>query len=214
MSFDILVKYTDNITWYLNACVRISGSKTVYFDPYGITPDAPRADIVLTTHPHLDNYSLDNINQIMDNDSTLLLTHDSDALNKHGHVIPVKPHQTIKIEDIIIKTVPAYSQENNYHPKENNWIGYIVEMDGLRYYHAGDTELIPEMGELGEIDVAFLPVGGIYTMDVSEALEAVKIIRPKVAIPIHFGMIAGTYDDADEFVSSCPAASRILKVTR
>jgi L-ascorbate metabolism protein UlaG (beta-lactamase superfamily) len=192
----------------------IQGSKTVYFDPYGVPANAPRADIVLTTHPHLDNYSLDNINQIMDDDATLLLTHDSDALNKHGHVIPVKPDQTLKVDGITIKTVPAYNLESRFHPKENNWVGYIIEMDGLRYYHSGDTDLIPEMSGIGDIDVAFLPVGGIYTMDVSGAIEAVKIIRPKVAIPIHFGMITGTYDDAEEFVSICPAASTILKVTR
>lgn len=203
-----------NITWYVNSSIMIKGSKTLYFDPYGIVSDAPRADYVFVSHPHLDNYSEKCINKIMDEFSTIILPLNVSPINKNGHTIYVKPEQTLDFDGIKIKTICAYNIDKRYHEKNANWLGFIVEMDGIRYYHAGDTDIIPEMNNLQNIDIAFIPVGGTYTMDVKEALEAIKIIKPKVAIPIHFGMISGTYDDAEEFVDKCPADSFILKIKR
>jgi L-ascorbate metabolism protein UlaG (beta-lactamase superfamily) len=214
MSRDIIEKYTKNIFWYQNACIGIQGSKTVYIDPYGITEDAPTADFIFVTHPHLDNLSMETIENVIHRETTVFLTNDPGAFNDLAHVVPVKPNQSFKIEGIKVSTIPMYNTNKRFHPKEANWVGYIIELDGIRYYHAGDTDLVPEMQELEDIDVAFLPVGGVYTMDHDEAIEAAKIINPKVAIPIHFGMIVGTFDDAEEFVKNCTVPSKILKVTR
>jgi L-ascorbate metabolism protein UlaG (beta-lactamase superfamily) len=208
------LEFTKNLTWYQNSSIMIKGSKTIYFDPYGIMTDAPRSDFVFVTHPHLDNYSEKSVNKIMDEFSTIVLPMNVIPLNKLGHAVFVKPEQSIELDGIKITTILAYNIDKKYHEKQNNWVGYVVEMDGLRYYHAGDSDLIPEMHNLGNIDVAFIPVGGVYTMDVKEALEAIKIIKPKVAVPIHFGMITGTYEDAEEFVDKCPAESLILKLKR
>lgn len=211
---ELIEKYVDNITWYMNSCIQIKGSKTIYFDPYGVTEDAPKADFVLTTHPHIDNYSLNNINQIMDKNSEIFLTNDAEALIMEGKVTTVVPFETYERDSLIIRTIPAYNINSDYHPKEKDWVGYIIELDGITYYHAGDTDLIPEINDIENIDVAMLPIGGIYTMDKDQAIEAVKIIKPKVVIPIHFGMIVGSYDDAEYFVNNCPSPATILKVQR
>ncbi len=214
MSDKILNKYTSNLLWYQNACICIKASKTIYFDPYGVTKDSQIADFIFVTHPHLDNLSMTKTKYIIQKETTVFLTNDPGPFNDISHVVPVEPNQSFKIEGIKIETIPMYNLTHRYHPKEAGWVGYVVEIDGIRYYHAGDTDLVPEMKNLKNIDVAFLPVGGIYSMDQHQAVEAVKIIKPKVAIPIHFGMIVGTFDDAEEFVKNCPVPSKILKVTR
>lgn len=214
MAVNNIEKLTSNLTWYMHSCIAINGSKRIYFDPYGIPDDSPKADYVLTSHPHLDHYSLFTINSIMDDNSVIFLTEDSDALIKNGEVVTVTPNNTFNYEGITVKTIPAYNIDKRYHPKENNWVGYVLEMDGIRYYFAGDTDFIPEMEQLEDIDVAFLPIGGYYTMDHVEALKAVDVIKPKVAIPIHFGMIIGTYDEGEEFVNNCSVPATILKIAR
>ncbi len=214
MSENVLEKYTSNISWYKNACICIESSKTLYFDPYGVTKNSPPADFIFVTHPHLDNFSMSTVQYILHKETTVFLTNDPGPFNDMAHVVPVKPGQSFEIEGIKVETIPMYNVNTRYHPKEAGWVGYIVEIDGTRYYHAGDTDIVPEMENVKDIDVAFLPVGGVYSMDHNEAVEAVKIINPKVAIPVHFGMIVGTFDDAENFVKDCPVASKILKVTR
>ncbi len=210
---EILEKYTSNLIWYKQSCIVINAGKIIYFDPYRVADDAPKADFILVTHKHRDHFTTDSLKKIIKKE-TVILTPQSIFGFDENEIIQVLPNKTYEVSNIKITTVPAYSLDNVYHPLCANFVGYIVEIDNIRYYHAGDTDLIPDFNEISDIDVAFLPIGGVYTMDHNEALKAVEIIKPKVAIPIHFGMITGTYEEAEEFVANCSVPSKILKVSR
>lgn len=100
---------------------------------------------------------------------------------------------------IKFETVAAYNVNKSFHPKENGWVGYIIEIKGIRYYIAGDTDITEENRNV-KCDVAFVPVGGTYTMDFKEAAQLVNIIKPKIAVPIHYGSVVGTNQDAIDFI--------------
>jgi len=123
----------------------------------------------------------------------------------------VKPGKKIGALGTIIEVVPAYNINKNFHEKANEWVGYIINIDGKRIYHAGDTDFIPEMKELKDIDVAMLPVGGKYTMDASEAAKAANAIKPKVAVPMHYGSIVGSEEDAKKFKKLCNVEVEIME---
>ena len=112
--------------------------------------------------------------------------------------------------DVTIKAVPAYNQGKPFHPRSNNWVGYLITIDNTKVYHAGDTDLIPEINDI-EADFALLPIGGTYTMNVQEAASCVKKIKPKVAIPMHYGSIVGSNSDALEFKKACDTEVQILQ---
>ena len=115
------------------------------------------------------------------------------------------------IKGIFVRAVPAYNLNKRFHPMENEWNGYILEIEGKKVYHAGDTDFIPEMHELsGKIDVAFLPVSGTYVMKPKEAAMAAETIRPKLAIPMHFGAIIASESEAREFASAYAGKTQIL----
>jgi len=127
-----------------------------------------------------------------------------------GNIKTVRPGDNLTIKGIDIKVVPAYNIKKDYHPKENRWVGFILNMKGTRIYHSGDTDFIPEMKKI-KADIALLPIGGTYTMDVAEAVEAVKAINPKVVIPMHYGDIVGSVEDAEKFKKLSPVKVEILK---
>ena len=102
------------------------------------------------------------------------------------------------VQGIKFETIPAYNTNKTFHPKENGWVGYIITLDDIRYYIAGDTDITEENRKV-KCDVAFVPVGGTYTMNYSEAAELVNIIKPKIAVPIHYGSVVGTKQDATTF---------------
>ena len=115
----------------------------------------------------------------------------------------VAPGDRRAVEGFSIEVVPAYNIDKPFHPKANNWVGYIVEVAGRKLYHAGDTDRIPEMKTM-RTDVAFLPIGGTYTMTAEEAAAAVnEDIKPKVAVPIHYGAVVGSDSDAQRFRELC-----------
>ncbi|MCK4640920.1 MAG: MBL fold metallo-hydrolase, partial [Candidatus Marinimicrobia bacterium] len=117
--------------------------------------------------------------------------------------------EKIIIDDIVIEAVPSYNTNKKFHPKSAGNVGYILTLNGVRYYHAGDTDIIPEMKELS-VDVAFLPVGGTYTMTAEEAAKAAQTIQPEIALPIHYGSIVGSIDDAKKFEKLCSCIVTIL----
>ena len=116
--------------------------------------------------------------------------------------IKLKPFQETIQKGIKIQTIPSYNINKKFHPKENNWLSYILEIENKRILFCGDTDLIPEFNQLNDINIAFLPIGGTYTMNVVEAVEAVKIIKPKITIPMHYGKIVGFKEDALKFKKS------------
>jgi L-ascorbate metabolism protein UlaG (beta-lactamase superfamily) len=131
-------------------------------------------------------------------DSTVIVTDPESADMLSGDVRVVKPGDELTIEGIKVEVVPAYNTNKNFHQKQKQWLGFIVTVDGVRIYHAGDTDLIPEMDGF-EVDIALLPVSGTYVMTADEAVEAAKRIKPKAAIPMHYDAIVGTKKDAENF---------------
>lgn len=184
------------IVWLGHDCFRIDGDKIVYFDPYQISPGA-KADLILVTHEHFDHCSPGDIAKIQ-KPETVIVTEKDSAKKLEGNVKVVRPGQTIDVDEIQIEAVPAYNTDKTFHPKENGWLGFIVDMEGVRIYHAGDTDFIPEMNQF-EVDIALLPVSGTYVMTAVDAIEAALAIRPKLAIPMHYGAIVGGDQDAKDF---------------
>lgn len=184
----------ENIKWLGHDTFKITGEKTIFTDPYQITkPD--RADIILITHDHFDHFSPDDIKKLLKEDTVLVLPKDCAGKIEAKEVI-VKPGDRVIVEGIEIEAVPAYNTNKNFHPKEKGWVGYIFKVSGKRIYIAGDTDYIPEMKTLKDIDIALLPVSGTYVMDADEAVQAALDIAPKLAIPMHYGSIVGSERDA------------------
>ncbi|HNV68252.1 MAG TPA: MBL fold metallo-hydrolase, partial [Candidatus Ozemobacteraceae bacterium] len=169
-----------HLTWLGHDSFLIHAGKTIYIDPYQIT-DAKPADIVLITHEHFDHCSPEDIAKIQ-HDKTVVVAPE-DCLGKlTGNVRSIKPGMKIEIHGIEIEAVPAYNVGKKFHPRLNAWVGYILTLEGIRLYHAGDTDFVPEMKTL-RTDIAMLPVSGTYVMTAEEAVQAALAMRPKLAIP-------------------------------
>ncbi|MHA1340161.1 MAG: MBL fold metallo-hydrolase [Promethearchaeota archaeon] len=168
-----------------HACflLELSG-KLIYFDPYKIPKNAEKADIILVSHDHYDHLDKGSVKTIS-KESSLLILPESCSGKYKIEIKKVKPGDTISLNGISIKAVPAYNPNKRFHPKSNNWVGYIVSDGNISVYHAGDTDLIPEMSEFWDIDFALIPVGDTYTMGFDEAAESLKVMNPKNAIPMH-----------------------------
>jgi L-ascorbate metabolism protein UlaG (beta-lactamase superfamily) len=186
----------ENIRWLGHDTFKIIGEKIIYTDPFKIK-GRDAADIVLITHGHHDHCSPDDVKRIQGPDTVIVATADC-AKNITGKVKIVKPGDKITVQGVDIEAVPSYNTNKKFHPKANGWIGYIFTIKGQRIYLAGDTDYIPEMKNFN-VDIALLPVSGTYVMTAEEAVKAALDIKPKIAIPMHYGSIVGSKDDADKF---------------
>lgn len=184
------------IHWLGHDTIRLDGSVVVCIDPYQITSSRP-ADLILITHEHFDHCSPEDIAKVAKPDSTIV-TDASSAKKLKGDIRVVAVGDRLNVKNVDLEVGPAYNTNKDFHPKKAGMLSFIVTLDGVRYYHGGDTDFIPEMKGL-EVDVAFLPVSGTYVMTAEEAVEAARTIRPKVAIPMHYGAIVGSEDDARRF---------------
>lgn len=185
-----------------HASIKITGDKIIYIDPFKIKEETHDADFIFCTHTHYDHLSIDDIKKIIKPETIIVVTQDGKTQLENLNikkVVTVLPDHEYNENGIKFKTIRAYNINKNFHPKSNNWVGYIIYSNRTSYYIAGDTDFIPEMKEV-KADVVFLPVGGTYTMDVEQAIYAANIIKPKYAVPIHFGDIVGSYKDAEQFV--------------
>jgi len=209
------------IHWLGHAGFLIKNSKIIYIDPYNIK-EGEKADIILITHGHYDHCSVDDLKKIVKEGTKIFVTADAQSkvtrFDVPIQIEVVEPGQEIDLGDIKIETVVAYNLDKTFHPKTEGWIGYIIRMGDVVIYHAGDTDVIPEMQRLtghkqpGKNFIALLPIGGRYTMTAEEAAEAAKIIKPSLAIPMHFGSIVGSEEDAKEFVELCKAEGIDAKI--
>lgn len=196
----------EGIQWLGHASVVITGSKTIYIDPWKLGKSSP-ADIILITHDHYDHCSPDDIAKITKKDTVIVAPKDCASRLKAK---AVKPGDTVTINGVTIKAVPAYNIGKQFHPRGNNWVGYLVTMDGRTIYHPGDTDAIPEMEGL-KPDIAFFPIGGTYTMDAKEAAGVANKMQPGLAIPMHYGDIVGSKKDAERFKELCRCKVEIME---
>ena len=194
----------ENIEVLYHSSIKICKEKIIYIDPYKIDKNYNDADIIFITHNHYDHYSEEDINKVKKLQTVIIAP--KQLLNKllkngfnQDYIITVNPNEENMVEGIKFKTLPAYNINKQFHPKENGWLGYIIEIEGVRYYIAGDTDITEENKKV-KCDVAFVPVGGTYTMDYKEAANLINEIKPKIAVPIHYGSIVGTKKDAISFM--------------
>jgi L-ascorbate metabolism protein UlaG (beta-lactamase superfamily) len=207
---------TKNIHWLAHDSFRIDAvDLTVYIDPWQLSKDAPPADLILITHDHADHCSPEDVAKIQ-TDDTVIVTIAAAAEKLNGTIEVVSPGDKLTVKGVPIEVVPAYnltkfrSPGNPFHPKEAGHVGFIVTLDGTRVYHSGDADVIPEM-ETIETDVALLPVSGTYVMTAEEAVEAAKLIKPKVVVPMHVGRGIGGPEMAEQFRADCPVPVEILE---
>ncbi|NOY68545.1 MAG: MBL fold metallo-hydrolase [Deltaproteobacteria bacterium] len=191
-----LSDFAKKISWLGHDGFRIESGITTYFDPFQIKTDV-KADLILITHEHFDHCSPEDVEKIKGPD-TVIITEKDSAKKLAGDISIMEPGDKLTIKNISVEAVRAYNIDKAFHPRKNNWLGFIVTIDGHRIYHAGDTDLIPEMSDIN-VDIALLPVSGTYVMTAAQAVEAAKIIMPELAIPMHFGSIVGDDEDARYF---------------
>jgi L-ascorbate metabolism protein UlaG (beta-lactamase superfamily) len=202
-----------DIKWLGHSGFLIRNSSIIYIDPYNIRDGLEKADFILITHDHYDHCSVADIGKIIKEGTRIILTPDCQSkISKFETPIKmeiIEPGQELAFGDLKISAIPAYNIDKPFHPKEETGAGYIVKSNGTIIYHAGDTDFIPEMQKLtgyqqpGKEFVALLPIGGRFTMTAEEAAEAAKMIKPSIAIPMHYGSIIGTEEDAKEFARLC-----------
>lgn len=203
-----------NIFWLGHDSFRLTGEKIVYVDPWKLAADTPKADLVLVTHEHRDHFSPEDIAKIA-TPATSIVAPQSVAAQSKLRITMVKPGDRVTVNGLALEIVPAYNLNKKFHPKEAGHVGYIVTLNGKRIYHAGDTDLIPEMTQI-KCDIALLPVSGKYVMTAREAAEAAHTLNPALAIPMHWGDadVVGTRTDAEEFKRLAHVPVEILEKTR
>jgi len=161
-----------------------SGEKKIAIDPFKGEIDGP-VDIILVSHAHLDHCDNNQLSKIR-GEKTVVFTPSVYAENINAESLDVG--QEKNLNGVKIRGVNAYNLSISNHQKGVD-TGYIIEIEGQRIYFAADTDLVEEMKELKDVDLALLPIGGTYTLDLNQAVEAVKIIKPKFVIPMHYGTI-------------------------
>lgn len=194
----------ENIEVLYHSSIRINKEKIIYIDPFKIDRNFNDADIIFITHDHYDHYSEEDIDKVINENTTIIIPDElltkllRKGINKNA-IITVEPNKNYMVQGIKFETISAYNTNKTFHPKENGWVGYIIIINGIRYYIAGDTDITEENKQV-KCDVAFVPVGGTYTMDFKEAASLINEIKPKIAIPIHYDSIVGTEQDAIDFI--------------
>jgi L-ascorbate metabolism protein UlaG (beta-lactamase superfamily) len=195
------------IHWIGHASFRLATEDVVlYIDPWKLPSAQPDADLVFVSHAHFDHWSTEDVAAVSRDTTTVIGPADVIESLPGGRLL--RPGDRVESTGACIEGVPAYNVDKDFHPKANDWLGAVITLGGTRIYYAGDTDRIPEMGTLSEVDVALLLVGGTYTMNAAQAAEACQAIGAKTAVPYHWGDIVGTEADAQAFVdatSGCDA---------
>jgi L-ascorbate metabolism protein UlaG (beta-lactamase superfamily) len=205
----------EGFTWFKQSAYRWEGDgRVVYIDPW--EAEGPAADLILITHAHADHYQPDEIERLRKDGTKLVAPHDV-ARELAGDVTAVAPGDATEVAGVRIQAVPAYNiaeERLDKHPRRNNWVGYLLTLGGRTYYHAGDTDHVPELDSV-RADVTFLPIGGTFTMEADEAGGLARAIGPQLAVPMHYGFVVGTQQDVERFTEAAkPVSVRTLQPVR
>ena len=185
---------------FCHSSIRIKKDVTIYIDPYKIDKDYNDADYVFCTHEHYDHFSPEDIAKVIKEDTVIVTVPNTlDETMKlqpdRSKIILVGPNESYDMKNIKFETTVSYNENKLFHQKSKEWVGYVITIKGERFYVAGDTDDLPELENI-KCDVAFVPIGGMYTMNHSEAANLINEIHPKIAIPTHYGLIIGSKEDA------------------
>lgn len=192
---------TENIRVLIHSSIKLTGQNVIYIDPFRIDEETHDANMILITHDHFDHFSPEDIAKVIKSDTILIVP---DKMKSQagsiscGKLLTVAPGDMKQIGDVKIETVPAYNKLKPFHPKKSGWVSYIITLNDIRIYIAGDTDITEENSAVS-CDVAMVPIGGTYTMNAKEAAKLVNTIKPKVAIPIHYGSVSGSQKDSEVF---------------
>jgi L-ascorbate metabolism protein UlaG (beta-lactamase superfamily) len=209
----------ENIHWLGHDSFRLDGGVTVYIDPYKLPAGQPPAEVILITHEHFDHLSPDDVEKIAGPGTVVVGPASVTGQVRGLETVTVSAGDSVDVRGVEVLAVPAYNVDKfrepgrPYHPREAGHLGYVVVMDGVRYYHAGDTDIVPEMSDV-HCEVALLPVGGKFTMTWREAAEACELIDAAAAVPMHYGEVIGDARDAEAFRDHCSLPVTILPLER
>ena len=211
---------TGQITVNTQSSIRIESTEgtVIYLDPLGIEGNPQDADLILVTHSHHDHFSMADIAKIQKNSTKLVVPSSMKGdMEKNGfsmqNYLCMEADDMISAAGIYITAVPAYNKLKPFHSKRNGWLGYVLNVDGVRIYVAGDTDALGENTSI-ECEIAMVPIGGTYTMNPREAAAFINKLGPAAVIPTHYGSIVGKASDADEFASKVdPQIEVVRKLT-
>ena len=210
----------EGIEWLGHDSFRLTGSVTVYIDPWQLSKGALPADLVLVTHDHGDHFNKSDIASISTPQTVVIGPAEVTGKLTGAQTKTIAPGETVVVGNVKVMAVPAYNLNKYadpkagvlYHPRADGKVGYVVELDGRTIYHTGDTDNIPEMSDI-DVDVALVPVSGTYVMTVDEALEACTRLKAKTVIPMHYATIVGDVADAERFARECGLPVEVLTKT-
>lgn len=210
---------TENITVFTQNSIRITDrDRQIYIDPFQMREEPHDADYILITHDHYDHFSPEDIKKVAGSNTILIVPEKmqskaNEAADLVCRIVTVKPGVYREIDGLEIETVPAYNILKPFHPKNAEWVGYIIRVDGKRIYIAGDTDATKEAKAV-KCDIALIPIGGTYTMDAKKAAELVNTLRPSVAIPVHYGSIVGKPGAGEVFADNVKEPIKVeFKIT-
>jgi L-ascorbate metabolism protein UlaG (beta-lactamase superfamily) len=185
--------------------IKIVKDKVIYIDPFKIADVFNDADIIFITHDHYDHYDVASIKNIMNSNTYIVIPNSlkEEVLSyfTSDKVLVVDPNKNYELLGIRFDTIPSYNINKKFHPKENNWIGYLINLDNYSYYIMGDTDDTLEARNV-KADVLFIPIGGTYTMNKEEAVTYTNYVKPKYVIPVHYKEVVGTDEDAKYFINN------------
>lgn len=190
-----------NVSVFNHSSIRIARDDVIYFDPFEIKEEIHDADYIFITHDHFDHYSPEDIVKVKNEHSKIIvpksLSNEVRSLFDPKDILLVEPWHTYQFPHFSFQTIPAYNPHKSFHPRKNQWVGYLLQLD-YTYYIMGDTDQNSD-NEKVQCDVLFIPVGGTYTFNVDEAVAYTQLIHPQVVVPTHYGSVAGKKEDGQLF---------------
>ncbi len=188
----------DKITINAQSSIKITDDKILYFDPFKIKNETHDADLIFITHDHFDHLDLDSINKIIKDDTIIVIPESCKNKINLKNIIPVIPNKTYNLLGYQFTTIPSYNLNKQFHKKEYNYVGYLITIKNEKIYISGDMDATNEAKSV-KCDIALVPIGGTYTMDIVEASKLINIMKPKTVIPTHYHTIVGTLEDGIKF---------------